>query len=147
MAWFYITLALVGGLLIPVQAGINIDLAGRMQSSVLSALVSFFVGTAALLVYSLIQRAEWPSFSSAASYPVWIWMGGLCGAYLVWASIFVGPKIGATTLVALLIVGQMTGSLLLDHYGGLGFAVREISVGRIAGVLLLVIGALMIKKY
>lgn len=47
--------------------------------------------------------------------------------------------------MALSVAGQLIGGLLLDKIGFMGMAVREISVGRIAGAVLLVTGALMIR--
>jgi transporter family-2 protein len=47
--------------------------------------------------------------------------------------------------MALSVAGQLIGGLLLDRVGFMGMAVREISLGRIAGALLLVSGAVMIR--
>ena len=47
--------------------------------------------------------------------------------------------------MAFLVAGQLLGGLLLDRIGFLGMAVREISLGRIAGAVLLVAGALLVR--
>jgi transporter family-2 protein len=47
--------------------------------------------------------------------------------------------------MALSVTGQLIGGLFLDKIGFMGMAVREISVGRIAGAVLLVAGAIMIR--
>ena len=49
--------------------------------------------------------------------------------------------------MAWIIAGQLVASVLLDHTGALGFAVREISWQRIAGVLLLLGGAVLVNEY
>jgi transporter family-2 protein len=49
--------------------------------------------------------------------------------------------------MAFLVTGQLLAGMLIDRAGMLGVAVREISVGRIAGALLLLAGALMIRIY
>ena len=49
--------------------------------------------------------------------------------------------------VSLIIAGQMLMSVVMDHFGLLGVPVREVTTARIAGVLLVFIGLLLIKKY
>jgi transporter family-2 protein len=41
----------------------------------------------------------------------------------------------------------MIASILFDQFGWLGVAVREISWGKAAGVLLLVAGVVLVRKY
>lgn len=55
------------------------------------------------------------------------------------------PRLGAAALMAFLITGQLLAGIAVDRLGFLGVAVREISVGRIAGALLLVVGAVMVR--
>lgn len=62
-------------------------------------------------------------------------------------SVILAFKLGATGLMAWIIAGQLVASVLLDHTGALGFAVREISWQRIAGVLLLLGGAVLVNEY
>jgi len=48
---------------------------------------------------------------------------------------------------SLVIAGQMIASMLFDQFGWLGVAVREISLGKIAGVVLLIAGVVMIRRF
>ena len=68
---------------------------------------------------------------------------GLCHA----VSVLLTPRIGAAALMAFLVAGQLLAGMLVDRAGYLGVAVREISMGRIVGALLLFAGALMIRIY
>ncbi|MGE3673064.1 MAG: DMT family transporter [Polyangiaceae bacterium] len=43
-------------------------------------------------------------------------------------------------------MGQLVASVVIDHYGFLGYGVRPISFARIAGVLLLAGGVLLIQR-
>lgn len=142
----YMILALAGGMLVPFQAGVNMALAGRLASPAWAALVSFAVGMVALLSYSMrLPFPDWPKVVAEA--PWWLWTGGLCGAYLVWMSIFAAPKIGAAVLIACLVGGQMVSSIVFDHYGWLGYEVREANLGRIGGAVLILVGAYLVKKF
>ena len=48
-------------------------------------------------------------------------------------SIFLLPRLGAATVVALIVVGQMLGSLAFDHFGLLGVPQHAASPLRILG--------------
>jgi transporter family-2 protein len=139
--------ALVAGALMPVQAGVNARLREFLGDPIIASLVSFTVGTVALLGYVLVTRTPWPGMAAAASAPAWSWFGGALGAFFVAVTVILAFKLGATGLMAWIIAGQLIASVLLDHTGAIGFAVREISWQRVAGVLLLLGGAVLVNEY
>ena len=55
------------------------------------------------------------------------------------------PRLGAATVLALIVVGQMLGSLAFDHFGLLGLAQHPVSPIRLAGAALLILGAVLIR--
>ena len=59
---------------------------------------------------------------------------------------YLAPRLGATSMLAWILAGQMLASLVLDHFGWLGFPVHPINWGRIVGVLMLVGGILLIRN-
>jgi hypothetical protein len=71
--------------------------------------------------------------------------GGLFGAIYIDISIFMLPKLGATTVVALIVLGQMVGSLAFDHFGILGVAQQSVTLARIAGVALILGGVALTR--
>jgi len=144
---FFVLMALVAGLSVPTQAGINAQLGLWTRSPVLAATISFAVGTLVLILYSLVTRIPLPSLATAGQHPWWIWVGGALGAFFVTATIILVPKLGATTMVTSVLAGQMVASLLLDHFGWLGYPQHAASPGRIAGVLLVGAGVWLIKFF
>lgn len=145
---FFILLALLAGLSVPTQAGINSQLSSIWAGSpVLAATISFFVGTVGLCLYVFLTRIPLPPLTDISRSPWWIWCGGLLGAFFVSATIFLAPKLGATTMTALVLAGQMSASLYLDHFGFLGYPEHAASPGRIAGVLLIAGGAVMVRIF
>ena len=143
----FLLMALLAGISVPTQAGINAQLGLWTRSPVLAATISFAVGTLTLIIYALVTRIPMPSLANAGNHPWWVWIGGTLGAFFVTATIILVPKLGATTMVTLVLAGQMFASLLLDHFGGLGYPVHPISLGRIAGVLLVCGGVWLIRVY
>jgi transporter family-2 protein len=55
------------------------------------------------------------------------------------------PRLGAATVLALIVVGQMLGSLTLDHFGILGIPQHPVNPTRLAGAGLLIAGVVLIR--
>ena len=124
-------LALAAGICIPVQAGINAILAKHLASPISSALISFLVGTAALLLVMLLARIPTGVPGALATAPAWVWWGGTLGAFLVAATIYAAPVLGAGTMISVVIASQLVTALVLDHFGWLGFDPTPISWPRL----------------
>jgi bacterial/archaeal transporter family-2 protein len=135
--------ALLAGAMLPIQFGINAQLAEWLGGSVRSAFVSFVVGATALLVVVLIAARGWPD--RAGDAPWWVWTGGLLGAFYVLGSIVTAPKLGAATLVALILAGQALASLAVDHFGWVGFDEQPVTLLRVLGILLLAGGVALVR--
>jgi transporter family-2 protein len=139
-------LALAAGVLLPVQAGVNAQLRSVLGSPLAAALVSFMVGTAGLGAAAVILRAPTALRAAWAVSPWWLWIGGLIGALYVVASIVLAPKLGAATLVAAVVAGQMIASLLLDQYGLLGFPTHPMNGLRVLGAALVIVGVILVQR-
>ncbi|NGN39870.1 DMT family transporter [Mesorhizobium sp. CGMCC 1.15528] len=141
-------IGILAGAFIAIQAPINSELSKGLGLPVAAAAFSFLSGAIVLGIVSFaITRAQGISLDWRAPAP-WLFVAGgmLGGAYVTSATILT-PKLGAAALMAFLVTGQLLAGMLIDRVGFLGVAVREISVGRIAGALLLLAGALMIRIY
>ena len=141
--WAYLLFALAAGAMLPIQFGINAQLATWVGGSARAAFVSFAVGTAALLLAVLATTRGWPD--RAGDAPWWVWTGGLLGAFYVLGSIVTAPKLGAATLVALILAGQAFASLLVDHFGWVGFEEHPVTPLRVAGIALLAGGVALVR--
>jgi bacterial/archaeal transporter family-2 protein len=138
--------AVLGGIVLTVQVGVNVQLRNSLGDPITSTFVSFVVGTIGLFVYALVTRAPWPSVSSLGQVPAWQWTGGLLGAIYVVSTILVGPRLGAATLLSLVVAGQMIAAMVLDHHGWLGFAAHAVNLWRVVGALLLIGGTVLILR-
>jgi transporter family-2 protein len=56
------------------------------------------------------------------------------------------PRLGATTMLALIIIGQLLTGVLLDTFGWLGVAARPIEATRIIGIVFLLVGSYLVIK-
>ncbi|HUR30895.1 MAG TPA: DMT family transporter [Saprospiraceae bacterium] len=147
MQYIYLLLALLAGTMMPTQAAINNKLAMQVQSPVLSSFISFGVGLAALFIYILISGIPLGNLSLAKNAHPVAWLGGLCGAFFVTAVVIVVPRLGVALTFSIIIMGQMLATLPIDHFGFLGTVVKQINVPRILGVILIIIGVLIVRRF
>jgi transporter family-2 protein len=145
--WPYLLFGFVAGAMLPIQFGINAQLAHWVDSPLRATLVSFVVGTAALFAVMLVAYRDWPPADRIAGAPWWVWAGGLLGAFYVLGSVVTAPKLGAATLVAVILAGQAVASLLVDHFGWVGFEENPITPGRVAGIALVAAGVVLVRIF
>lgn len=142
----YLLLALLGGITLAAQVGLNSSLRVALGSPVTAALVNFLVGLIGLVLYALLIRAPWPDRGAMANAPWWVWFGGLLGAFYVTVVALVGQRIGVTVLLALTVTGQLVASLVIDQYGLLGMPQQSVTIAKIAGAILLMAGTVMVVR-
>ena len=143
----FIIMALLLGAILPLQATINAKLAKQAGGPVLAAFISFAVGTLALLLYLIISRQfQWHA-DQLRQLPWWAWTGGLLGTFFVAGIVVLLPRLGVALSFSLVVAGQMGAALLFDQFGWLGTSIREISLGKVAGAIMLIAGVFLIRKY
>ncbi|HWV11044.1 MAG TPA: DMT family transporter, partial [Pseudomonas sp.] len=101
--------------------------------------------TLALLIL-VLARGEMPGLSALKGLNWWHWSGGLLGVMFIATAAFAGPRVGALLFMVLVIAGQLSMALMLDHFGWAGFREAPISLGKIGGLLLIVAGIWMIRR-
>jgi bacterial/archaeal transporter family-2 protein len=139
-------LGIAAGFGLTVQVGMNSQLRKVLQSAHTAALISFLVGTLALAMLLLATRTPVPDRGTLAAVPWWAWFGGLLGAFYVASSTVVASELGATTLLALTLLGQLTTALVIDHFGWLGLPENPVTWTRIAGLGLLGAGVWLVSR-
>ncbi|HEU4780976.1 MAG TPA: DMT family transporter [Steroidobacteraceae bacterium] len=139
-------LGIASGFGLTLQVGMNSKLRTVLQSANTAALVSFLVGTLALIALLVATRAPMPDRDTLATVPVWAWFGGLMGAFYVAISTVVASQLGTTSLLGLALLGQLATALVADHYGWMGLPEHPITLTRLAGVALLGAGVWLITR-
>ena len=142
--WWAVLAVALGGVAIAVQAPINAALGRGLGAPVPAAAVSFGVGFAVLVLVSLLQ-GQGAAYLRLGQVPVWTLVGGVLGAWYVFAAVWGVASLGVVTLVAALVFGQMAAALVIDATGSLGMAVREITPTRIAAAGM-VLGGLVLSR-
>jgi transporter family-2 protein len=96
---------------------------------------------------TLAARIPWPSLTSVAGTPWWGWLGGVLGAAYAVTTVLLARELGAATLTALVVTGQLVCSVVLDNLGWVGFTEHAAGGGRIVGCLLMLAGFFLIARF
>ncbi len=142
-----ILLTVLIGILGGIAVGLQGPIAAQMGQRVGSAASSFVVHVsgallsgALLLVRGGESMQNWRSLS-------WYMLGsGFFGVVLYLTINHTMPRLGATTALALIIIGQLAMGILIDHFGLFGTAIRHMDAWRLAGAALLLAGGYLILK-
>ena len=145
--YLILALVLLAGMGQPVQVAANTKLRQAVQSPVLGALLSFVIGAGILLllVFSGVLGGR-GRMAGAADAPWWAWVGGLSGVLSVVVAILALPRNNAATVIAVTVLGQLTASVVVDHFGWLDVPQVRVNVSRVIGAVLLLVGALLIQR-
>ncbi|KAA5549543.1 DMT family transporter [Adhaeribacter rhizoryzae] len=144
---FYL-IALLAGLAVTIQAGANAQLRLAVGNPVITAMISFLVGTTILVTYVLFTSTHLlPSVKTIAGISWWKWIGGALGVFYIISVIVVAPRIGAASTFGFIVGGQLIFAVIFDHFGVIGFPQHPVSWLRVAGVLLLLAGVYLIQKF
>jgi transporter family-2 protein len=149
IAWSFLgpaLLAVGAGARFVTQSALNAQLRVVLNSPVRASFVSYAGGTLAMVIVALAMRESWAYVHDFSRSSWWLWTGGFFGAIYVVISIVLLPRIGAATLFAAIVTGQMVASLAFDQWGLFGLAPRAVDLSRVLGALLLVAGVVLIRR-
>ncbi|KQP92421.1 MULTISPECIES: DMT family transporter [unclassified Methylobacterium] len=146
--WLLYGFALVAGIANAVQSGTNATLSKSLGQPFAAAIVVSLVGAGTLLVVGLmLGRFALPTVDEIRSVPPWAWLGGTLGALLILSQLFVAQTIGAAPYFGLLVTAGVVTSMLLDHFGWIGFEQHGVTVWRLLGGLLMIAGIALVAMF
>lgn len=138
-------LTIVSGALNPVQSGLAGALDKALDRPFLVAVVSLALSLLCALVGGLAAgQLGWPPGKAAAA-PWWAWLAGLAGFAVFIARPYAATALGAASFTGLTVTASVVFSVLLDHYGLLGFEQHGAGWGRIVGTALMCAGVALVS--
>jgi transporter family-2 protein len=137
--------AVLVGVGLTVQVGINAMVGERLGSPLLASIVNFVVGLGALIAVTIASGVRVQA-GTVTSLPPWLWIAGLLGAIYVTSTTILGPRLGATALLSLTLTGQLAAAAIVDHYGVIGFPQHSFSWAKALGIALLAAGTFLIIR-
>jgi transporter family-2 protein len=140
-----VLLAVAAGCFVGLQAPVNARL-GRQVGSLQAATVSFTIGTLALILVASLSSGGLSGIGSVGRAPWWALIGGLLGAFYVTVALVTVRTLGLSSLTAIVVTGQLAIAVVVDRFGLLGIAKQQIGASRIAGLVLLVVGVVLVVR-
>ncbi len=144
---FGILLTILIGILGGIAVGMQGPIASQMSQRVGSVTSSFVVHVSGAFLSGLLlllrggeNIQNWRSLS-------WYMLGsGFFGVVLYLTINHTMPRLGATTALALIIIGQLAMGVVIDHFGLFGVSVHRFDLARLAGATLLIAGGYLIVR-
>ncbi|MCB9506594.1 MAG: DMT family transporter [Myxococcales bacterium] len=137
--------ALGVGMLLPVQAAVNAALGRVTGYPLVAALTNFCVGMS-IIVTLAVTTGQIRGVGALRTAPWWTFGGGLVGASVVLSGILVAPRLGSTVFFVLIIAGQLVAGLALDYFGAFGMPRVPLTAARVAGVVAVAVGVLLMRR-
>lgn len=136
--------AIAGGM-IAIQSVLNATLGQRMGNFG-SVLVLTVVSITSLiaLIFIFPNTADFKQRPSISEW--YLYIGGVLGVAILAAPIFLVPRIGTTSTLVAIVLGQMVMALLIDHFGIFASPKIEVTLTRVLGIALVTFGAFLVGK-
>ncbi|MFT5732957.1 MAG: transporter family-2 protein [Planctomycetota bacterium] len=141
-----LVLAVLVGALVPLQGTINSRMGLVTGQPLLATLISFTGGFLAISLIVIGVSGGLPKWEPSGPTPLYLFLGGLPGVVFVLTALMLIPRIGVAAAVCGFVVGQLSSSLLFDHFGWLGAPLREVTMPRLVGVALLAAGTILVVR-
>ncbi len=140
-------IALLTGSLNAIQSGTNATLNKTLEAPVFALFAVTAVSCGVYLLAGLFIGFTWPETGKFAQVPWWGWIGGALGGLYVIAMVFLAQKLGSALFTGLTMTAGIVTSVLLDHFGLVGFSQHAAGGWRILGCLLMVSGVALISIF
>ncbi len=135
---------IVGGL-IAIQSVLNASL-GQRIGNLGSVLVLTVISVAVLVLLIRI----FPSMSDLRNLPGisdwYLYLGGVLGIAILAAPILLVPRIGTTSTLIAIMLGQSLLAPIIDQFGLFGSPKIELNLARVVGILLVAVGAYLVSR-
>ena len=139
-----ILIAALGGVAVAVQA----QMMGQLDKS-LGTIESVFItyGGGGLLIGLVMLAMRGGNLSSISTVPLYTLLAGAVGLLIVGTIGYSVPRIGLVAAFTLIVSAQFISGSLIDHYGLLGAELRQLTMSRVLGIAIMLLGVwIVIKK-
>lgn len=134
------------GIAMTFQTAINSQLRTHLPSALHASLISFTIGTFILSILVFTLQKEPFHWQSLFHLPWYLALGGVLGVYAISMSIYTAPQLGFLTFSGLVLFGQISISMLLDHFGLLNTEKIPITWTRFCGALAILLGVFLMLQ-
>ena len=146
MTWLLFLAALAAGTANPFQSGVNAQLNKQLGQPLLAAILVYATGLATVVLLMLFVRHPIPAVK-ALHVSWWAWLGGAVSVVSTVIALIIVHRMGSALFTGASITASLITSMLLDHFGLIGFRQHTASPARIAGCALMIAGLWIIARF
>ncbi len=132
------------GVLNAIHSGTNAKLTETLGRPWWASVIVCVISGLVLCLGVLVTRERMPSGASIVGTPWWAWAGTAIAGVPVITTLLYAGRLGGAAFNGLVITMTMLSSIVLDHYGLLGFSVHHANIWRILGGLIMLGGLSLI---
>lgn len=138
------TFALLMGALVSIYLPMVTQTAKILKSAPLANVPFFGVALFSSIGIAALTGSREKEFSGIISLPVWLFTAGIMSALMVLGSSYLIPRIGLNAFFVLLVSGQIIAGMVFSQFGLFGTPVSPISVSKIGGAVMVMLGAYLV---
>ena len=135
-----ILLTLFMGIMLAVYLPMNSSVA-RYLGSPISASIPFFIVALITTILIFLLFADYSTISKMKNIPAYLFLPGFVAAFMIIGTTYLIPKVGARKFFILVITGQILMAMIISHFGILESPKDAITLKKMLGALLMVVGA------
>ena len=146
MSFLLFLAAIAGGTANPFQSGTNAELNKQLGAPLWATIVVYALGLALVLLVQLFVRQPVP-VAQASSVHWWAWLGAPISLISTFIALSIAQRMGSGIFTGVTVTASLLTSVLLDHFGLIGFKQHTASPARLGGCLLMIAGLWIIAKF
>lgn len=141
--WIYL-FPFIAGLCACFQATTNGHWQARIGVHSTVVVNGIIVAVLAILFFLVGNQTSFAKVSSEI-HP-WIVLNGICGFTILTITALTFPRIGAASVIVLMIAGQLMTAVIFDHFSVLNLPRHPVSLLRIVGIAFVVLGVVLTTR-
>ncbi|MDR0139593.1 DMT family transporter [Metabacillus idriensis] len=134
MTLLLVILPILAGIGLSIQSAIN-GTFGKKAGTIESAFLTFFTG--AIFLTIVVNFFGKGNILAVTEVPKWQLLCAIFGVIYLSLMVLAVPKIGVTAAVVSVIIGQLTASMAIDHFGWFESQVIAFDLKRFTGIVLM----------
>jgi transporter family-2 protein len=135
-----ITLAVSMGIIMSIYLPMNSSVSKYLGSSI-TANVTFFTVALFTSIGIFFIFGEFHSLYHIKEVPIYLYLTGFISAFIVLGTTFLIPYLGARKFFILVVAGQILMAVLVSHFGILESPKEAVTIKKIIGAFLVIVGA------
>jgi transporter family-2 protein len=145
--WLAFVFALISGGANPFQSGTNAQLRTSLGQPLWTTAWVYASGLIGVLLVQTFVREPMPLAADATHAPWWAWVGGAISIVATFGGLTLAQKLGSGVFTGLSLTASLLVSIVLDHFGLIGFKQHTASPLRLLGAALMVGGVWLVSRF